>query len=248
MQIERRPDGIAVITMADGHGNAVSPAFVAELDRVMTEVQADLPRALVLTGSGAAFSAGLALPVLVDYSRDELRAFMASFDTALKKLLTLPVPTVAAVNGHAIAGGCVIAVMCDRRVMAQTAATIGLTEVHLGVSLPSIVSETLKLRLAPAGVARVMLSGELFAPADAQEIGLIDEVVSPEDLLAVATASADGMVRPGDGYGRIKADLLAPALAEMQARGEDQLDGMMDTWFSAAAQEQVRAVVAHLHH
>lgn len=246
MRIEEHDSGIAVLIMDEPHANAVTPDFIAALDAAVSDVSQRDPRALVVTAEGSTFSPGLALPFLVDWSREQLSDFMTDFGNALYKLLAAPFPTVAAVNGHAIAGGCVIALMCDRRVMAEGRARIGLTEVQLGVSLPSIVTETAKLRMPPASAAEVLMGGNRVDAAEAARLGLVDQVVPVEEVLPAAQKLAESMIRPGRGYAQLKADFLAPALEIMRSRDQSQLDGMMDTWFSDEAQQLIRAVIASL--
>jgi enoyl-CoA hydratase len=112
--------------------------------------------------------------------------------------------------------------------------------------MPSTVTETLRLRVPPATVARLMLMGESFRPEEALALGLVDELVSSDVLLDRACEQAAGMIRPGTAYAQIKADLLAQALDQIAVADDRQLDGMMDTWFNDEAQQQLAAVVRQL--
>src|SRR5687767_8894181 len=109
---------LAVLHMHAGKANSMSPALVRRLSELCAEVEASDARALVITGDGRAFSAGLALPELIDLDRNVMRAFMDEFKHAMLRVFQLPMPVVAAIDGHAIAGGCVLASQCDVRIAA----------------------------------------------------------------------------------------------------------------------------------
>ncbi len=171
--VERRGE-IAVVRMTGVRANAMSAALLDGLIAAMDEVEAGDAQAVVITGTGKVFSAGLALPELIDLERPAMRAFIDRFATAMARVLTCARPVVAAVNGHAIAGGCVLATQCDVRVMADGDGRIGLNEVQLGIGLPAAVIEPLRARLPATSLAAVALEGRLFTPADALRLGLVD--------------------------------------------------------------------------
>src|SRR2546422_6749358 len=134
MRIER--DGeVALIRLENGKANAIGPSFLDRLESLLGQLGD--ARAAVITGQGSAFSAGLDLPTLVDLDRVRMRAFVLRFETAMMRVFELPIPLVAAVNGHAVAGGCVLALQADVRIGADREARIGLNETQLGVGLPS---------------------------------------------------------------------------------------------------------------
>jgi enoyl-CoA hydratase len=236
---------VAVLHMEAGKGNAISPDLLDALDARLDEVGD--ARALVVTGSGRFFSAGLALPLLMDLDRDGMRAFMQRFGLVVMRLLQLPMPTIAAVNGHAIAGGCVLALQCDYRVMSSAVGKIGLSEVTLGIGLPTIVIETLRFHLPPSAFFPIALRGQLYEAKEALAIGLVDQVVSSEAVLETATAMAKELAAPGPaGYAQIKAELLRPVLAATQEHSAEGLEAWLDSWFSDDARAIVRATVDRL--
>jgi enoyl-CoA hydratase len=146
MNIERSGE-VAVLRMNAGKANAIGPAFLQQLGAQL-DALGDA-RALVITGYQAFFSAGLDLPALLALDQDQMSAFIASFGASMLRVFELPLPVVAAVNGHAVAGGCVLAVQCDHRMMADTNGRIGLKEVALGIGLPPVVVETLRSQVRP---------------------------------------------------------------------------------------------------
>jgi len=238
---------IAVIRMTGVRANAMSGPLLDGLVAAIDEVEAGDAHAVVIVGTGKAFSAGLALPDLIDLERDAMRAFIDHFAAAMRRVLTCPRPVVAAVNGHAIAGGCVLATQCDARVMAEGDGKIGLNEVQLGIGLPAAVIEPLRARLPAASLAAVALEGQLFSPVDALRIGLVD-ALAPADLVidraidrAVALASA-----PRPAYAQVKAALLRPVVEAIARTADEERERWLDTWFSLPARLLLREAVSRI--
>jgi len=235
---------IAVIRMTGVRANAMSQALLDGLIAAIDEVEAGDAHAVVIAGTGKAFSAGLSLPELIDLERDAMRAFMDHLKVAMQRILTFPRPVVAAVNGHAIAGGCVLATQCDVRLMADGPGRIGLNEVQLGVGLPAAVLEPLRARLPATSLTAVALEGKLFAPAEALRIGLVDAVVPPELLLDRAIDRAAALaVAPRPAYAQVKAALLRPVLEAIDRTDEVERERWLDTWYSLPARLLLREVV-----
>jgi enoyl-CoA hydratase len=228
--------------MRAGKANAMSERLLEAIDTVMEEV--DDADAVVITGDGNAFSAGLALPELIDLDREGMLHVIAMLEKAMKRVLTFPRATVAAINGHAIAGGCVLALMSDVRVMA--AGNIGLTEAQLGIGLPSIVVEPLRMRVPATSLGPIALEGRLFAPKEALRVGLVDEVVDPSKLESRALELAARRAAAPLAYAQIKAALLAPVLQMWNRRHETERDAWLETWFSEHAQRALREAVSRI--
>lgn len=227
-----------------GRANAMTSEFLSDLEAVMGALADDSPRGLVVTGAGRAFSAGLALPQIVDLGRDELRPFMQGFARSMESVLTLPTPTVAAINGHAIAGGCVLALMCDYRVMADGPGRIGLNEVALGIGLPTSVIAPLRVRVPARSLGPIALAGELFLPEEALALELVDDVVPAEDLEVQAVERAQALAGPAAASAQVKAALIRPVLAELREHSDAELEHWLDTWFSPDGRALVTAAVA----
>ena len=171
--------GIAVLPMRAGKANAIGSAFLDRLSAQLDAVESSRASALVLTGEGTAFSAGLDLPELAGLDRSGLERFIRRFSEVMLRVFTLPVPVVAAINGHAIAGGCVLALQADVRLAAAGDYRIGLNEVQIGLGLPAVVLETLRCQVSPASLSPVALEGRLLAPEEALGFGLVEAVVPP---------------------------------------------------------------------
>ncbi len=135
-------DDVAVVTMTSNKVNALDDDFFTDLQAAIAEIQSGAAMPVVLTGTGRCFSAGLNLLELYEYDRTTLAAFVERMNETLLAWYSLPRPTIAAVNGHAIAGGCIIALSCDLRIVADADdAQIGLNEVQVGIPFPGVPFE-----------------------------------------------------------------------------------------------------------
>jgi enoyl-CoA hydratase/carnithine racemase len=240
-------DAIRVLRLAGGKANAMDGALLDAIERMIDDFERGPARAAVLTGYERFFSAGLALPALIDLDRGAMRAFIEQFGRAMTRVFACEKPLVAALNGHAIAGGCVLALMCDWRICADVSAKIGLNEAQLGIGLPAIVIEPLRAQLPPASLIPVALEGRLFSPREAHAIGLVHEVVPEGELAARAEARARELAAPpAVGVAQIKRALRAPILAAIARTAAAETERWLDSWFSGGAQEQLRSAVAGL--
>src|SRR5438128_5571675 len=154
MRIERQ-GSVALLRLESGKVNAIGPDFIAGLNGLLDQL-ADAGAA-VITGRGGTFSAGLDLPALVDLDRESMYRFIEQFNALMLRIFELPIPLVAAVNGHAIAGGCVLALQADLRLVADRDARIGLNETQLGIGLPAVVLETLRCQVPPQSLVLIAL-------------------------------------------------------------------------------------------
>jgi len=248
-QVDVSGDGnLAFISLHDGKANAMSTALLDTLTDAIAQAEV-MARAIVITGEGKAFSAGLALPELIDLDRRAMARFMDRFAAAMRRVLECARPTVAAINGHAIAGGCVLALMCDHRLMTSAPVKIGLNEVQLGLGLPAVILEPLRARLPPTSLTTIALEGALVDPTEALRLGLVDEIIAPTDLLGVAAARARTLAGGGPlAYAQIKRALLRPMIEQISRHDEAEREAWLDTWFSPEAQRRLRAAVAKLGH
>ena len=246
MNLDRHGD-VAILRIRGTKANSMTPEMVDVLGATIGKVLESDARSLVLTGEGKFFSAGLALPALVGLGRPELRAFMRSFGRTMRTLFASPKPVVAAINGHAIAGGAVLALQCDVRIAAAGDQRIGLNEVQLGIALPTSVMEPLRFAVAAKHLAEVALEGRLYSPAEALAVGLVDAVVPPGELEAVAIARARALgAIPPAAFATTKESLRRPVLEAIARNEESDAERWLDTWFSDDAQERLRATVAKL--
>lgn len=220
--------------------NALSTAL-------MTHVRDELRRAagapVLVVGEGDAFSAGLNLKEVAGLDRAGMARFIELLESMVLDLYTYPGPTVACVNGHAIAGGCVVALCCDARIATDNPkARIGLNEVALGLRFPPRVFRLVRERIPSRFRETVLLGAELHSPDRAREVGLVDEVASDPEHAGRERLSALA-ARPADAYAATKRALRAGVLEpspEQRARFEQE---DLPVWSSDALKDRIRAML-----
>jgi enoyl-CoA hydratase len=175
-----------------------------------------------------------------------MKRFMESFAVAVWGLYGLPKPVVAAVGGAAVAGGCILALTADHRVLKRGAA-MGLNEVKIGVPLPWSVTRLLRATVHAPALSRVALLGRNFTDAEAVEVGLADEVAEAEGFEATCVARLEEYAdKDPHALAATKAWLREGVLTEMMAHEAGRVGSFLDGWFSAGTQERIRATVASL--
>lgn len=234
---------VTVVRMAHGKVNAFDPELMGGLiDRLEALEKADTA-ALVLTGTGGVFSAGVDLRGLTGGGPDYVKTLLPLLGGAFHKAFTFPKPVVAAVNGHAIAGGCVLACACDYRIMADGGGRIGTPELSVGVPFPSMALEILRLTVPAHRLQALIYRGLTCTPDEAVDNGLVDETAPPEAVLdrAVEMAERLGALPPAS-FALTKRIIREPSRArvrDMQAADE----AVTEAWMSPRVQEAVRAYV-----
>jgi enoyl-CoA hydratase len=197
----------------------------------------DQARAVVITGSGSTFSAGVDLQRIVDDGPSYIREFLPALSDSFMAIFDHPGPVVAAINGHAIGGGCVIAAACDVRLMSQ--GKVGLAELGVGVPFPPAAMEIMRHAIGPA-VGPLVLTAALLDPAQAQSIGLVQHVCKAEVLLDSAVDWAGQMARtPADVFSVSKRQLQQPARDRIAARSGYE-KAVVEMWSS----DRTRAAIA----
>ena len=246
MQLERVGEAM-VLGMRAGKANAMGPSWLVRMESLLAEAVAARARALVVTGYEGFFSAGLDLPALDALDEQGMGSFMSGFSRTMMRLFELPVPVVAAVNGHAIAGGCVLALQADVRIAASADFRIGLNEVQLGIGLPAIVIESLRAQMPPPSLLPIALEGRLFSPEEALSIGLVHEVVPPDRLeqRAVARAMELGAL-PGSAFATVKHSLRAPVAQRVRDLAAQDAARWAESWLGDEARERRRRAIERL--
>jgi enoyl-CoA hydratase len=216
--IERTEQGgIAVLTLAHGPVNALDVELCEAIADGLRDLRDGPARAVVLTGSGRAFSAGVDLRRVLAGEEGYAGRLVSALTDLFRTAFTLPKPLVAAVNGHAIAGGCVLAACADRVLM--SAGRIGVPEVKVGVPFPRTAVEVVRYAVGEVGTRRLVLDAETMSAEEGVAVGLVDRVVPGDDLPAAARAAAAELadVIPADTFAHTKAQLRREAVARMDA-------------------------------
>ncbi|MBW2158053.1 MAG: enoyl-CoA hydratase/isomerase family protein, partial [Deltaproteobacteria bacterium] len=199
-------------------------------------------RGLVLGSSNEKiFSIGLDIPDLYPLDREDFRDFLRVFNRVCMDLYTLPKPTVAAITGHALAGGCILALCCDWRFIAEGRKLMGLNEVKLGVPVPYLADRVLHALAGVRHARKMMEGGDFYAPAEALEMGMVDEVLPVEEVVNRALAHAEKLGSlPKTGYGMIKRNRVETTVTEVLARETEMERYFIESWYSEAVRERLR--------
>jgi enoyl-CoA hydratase len=233
LELEERRK-VTIMRLQHGKVNVLDLELLLAITEAMRAV--DRARAVVITGSGSAFSAGVDLQRIVDGGPSYVREFLPALSESFMAIFDHPGPVVAAVNGHAIAGGCVIAAACDVRLMSQ--GKIGLAELSVGVPFPPVPMEIMRHAVGPA-VGHLVLTAALLDPAQARSIGLVQHVCEAEVLLDSAVGRAEQMARiPADVFSLSKRQLQQPARDRIAARSGDE-EAVAAMWSSARTGEAI---------
>jgi enoyl-CoA hydratase len=223
---------VRLIRLDCGKANAIDEALLdtlrTELDRALeTEAQA-----IVLTGYDKYFSAGLNLTALPD-TREGMLSFAEKFDDSLLDLFQFPLPVVAAINGHAIAGGCVLASACDIRVGREGSFSIGVSELDIGVPFPSAALAMVQNAVRPSWAVEVILGARLLSPTEAKKSGLLHAVADDHTLLREATEWGERLgAKPQPAFQITKRAMHAEVVARIAAQAYGARKEFVDCWFS----------------
>ncbi len=244
IELESR-DSVRVLRMVRGKGNSLNIEFMQALTAALDAAEGSDAAAIVLTGDGKVFSAGVDLIALTSDGSEGIEAFLHELTTFLRRLAMFPKPIVAAVNGHAIAGGCVATLACDYRIMARGPARIGVTELLVGVPFPTWAFEIVRYGVPRAHLADLCYSGRTVVADDALRLGLVDEVVAAETLVdrACEVAATLGEV-PGEVFAITKRQLRRPLFEAAEQRAPVDDPPILKVWTEESTQERIKKFVA----
>ncbi len=239
MLVTEDRDEVAVLRIEHGRVGALD----VELLDALTEAVTASDRALVITGSGSSFSAGVDLRQILDGGRPYTEELLAALSRTFRAVFDHPRPTVAAVNGHAIAGGCVLALACDLRLM--SGGRIGLTELAVGVPFPTSALEIVRHALG-SRAGQVLLGAQTGDRERALALGMVDELTEPGELLPRAVALATELAaRSPETYRQAKSQLHRPANAAIEAAASGDA-AVLAGWTSDDTRLRIEAALAAL--
>jgi enoyl-CoA hydratase/carnithine racemase len=242
-----RTGGLVTARFDKPRGNAIDEPFVRELSEFANWVGSDpdVQGVMLASAHPKLFCPGLDLVTLVEYDRPAMVDFMRLFSEMVWALYSLPKPVVAALGGHAVAGGCILALTADYRVLKRGGVQIGLNEVKVGVPLPWSVMVLLRTSVPPTSLTRVALLGRNFADEEAVAVGLADELAAEDGFEDSCRARLEEFAEKDLAAVAVtKAYLRDAALGEMRARELREMDTWLDRWFSDSARERIRQIVA----
>ncbi len=238
------PDGaVALLELRRGKVNALTLDVVKELDEHLDRVGGDEDsRGLVLTGSGSFFSFGFDVPAMYDLEREAFGEFLYAFCALSRRLFSFPKPVIAALNGHASAGGCILALTADERIAAEGRGRIGLNERLIGASLFSSCVEMLAQAVGDRTAERMLYSGELSPVAEAHRMGLVDRLVPGGELVELAVARAATLAENPGAFAGLKWLLRRERAERMAERDPESIERFLDVWYAPDARRLLRGI------
>jgi len=238
-------ESVTVLRMEHGRANALDAELVTALaDELAAIERTDDTSAVVLTGIGSIFSAGVDLYRFLDSGEEYHDRFFAALVRCFHQLFEFPKPLVAAVNGHAIAGGAVMVSAADYRIMAKGRGTVGVPELRVGIPFPVVAIEILRFAASTRHLQQMVYLGRTYSAEDGLEVGLIDELVDPDSLLDRALEMALEMGHTAPARFRLtKRELRAPALERVARHSPAADPEVLAGWKAPETHAALRAYV-----
>jgi 3,2-trans-enoyl-CoA isomerase len=238
---------IRELKLARPPANALNQELVLTLTRSLQEA-GQSAQAVVVSGRPGMFSAGLDIPEMIEYDRDQLSRFWQSFLGLLKTIAQMPVPTAFAMTGHAPAGGIVMALYGDYRIMPREGFKTGLNEVQVGLVVPGVIHRALVRTIGAHTAERILVAGEMMSSEKAHNIGLVDELVDqPEDTVTRALEWCNQhLALPGLAMQTTRAMARADLHALFDDGSELGVEKFVNIWFSESTRSTLKGLVARL--
>ncbi len=238
---------MAIVKLQRGVTNPLDRQLVSQLSTTIHEVGGDPAVRGVVLGSASDkfFSIGFDIPQLFELARSDFTAYYQAFNRVCLDLFAMPKPTVAAITGHAIAGGCVLALCCDYRMIADGRKLVGLNEVKLGVPVPYVADRILRDLVGGRHARQILESGDFYRPEESLSLGLVDQVCPADQVLsqAVDRASLLGS-SPPEAFAMIKRNRVERLEAEILARLQEKEQLFVERWYSQAARARLQEAMA----
>jgi enoyl-CoA hydratase/carnithine racemase len=236
-------DTVAVVKLDRAVTNALSLKLIEELAAALSKLGSDPGvQGLVLSSSNDKFfSIGLDLAELLGLPRDDFESFYCTFSETCMQLYTLPKPTVAAITGHAVAGGCILALCCDYRFIAAGRKLMGLNESKLGVPVPYLADCVLQGLVGTRKARDVVELGEFYGPDDSHKMGMVDEVVALDQVLPRSVERVRQLAAmPRQAYAIIKRNRIASTEERIRAHWEEKQQAFIDCWYGPEARQRLQ--------
>lgn len=235
------------LRLARPPANALSPDLLAELSAQVAAAPGDGAEALVLSGSQGIFTGGLDVPLLLTLDHEEMVRGLSEFFGAMAALAGSEIPVAAAVTGHSPAGGAVLTLFCDWRVMAEGSFSIGLNEVRIGLPMPSVVADALARVVGQRSADVLCLTGQLLKPDEALSVGLVDRVVPLDQVVPEAVRWSTELTRlPARSVRETRRTVNRDLVAILEEAMSADVDALTREWFRPEVQAPLKALAARL--
>jgi Delta3-Delta2-enoyl-CoA isomerase len=241
-------DRLAIIALDRGKSNPMNAEMVKELTTLIQSVDADDNiGGLIITGKESFFSAGLDLIEIYDYNEEQTATFWRDFLNLQAKMVSFKKPMVAAISGHSPAGGCVMALCCDYRVMAQGKYIIGLNEIPVGIIVPDSIFNLYAFWLGGRNAYQYLMEGKLLSVDEALQVGLIDEICNPESVISTAERKIRTYMQFNAAtWSQSKLNLRKELIAKASADQTENLSMMLKQWWAPETRKVLQMIIQNL--
>lgn len=241
-------DKLAVLTLDRGRSNAINLEMIAELTASIKSLEEnDDVAGVILTGKENFFSSGVDLIEVYDYDEEKIKQFWVSLLDMQTAFFSFRKPLVAAVTGHSPAGGCLLAICCDYRVMAQGKYIIGLNEVPVGIVIPDTVCENYAFWIGKRKAYQYLLEGKLLSVDEALRDGLVDEVCAPESVMEAAERKISVYMKFNAAtWSLSKLNLRSELISKLNADKTAGLNMMLKQWWAPQTRQTLQAIIYNL--
>jgi len=240
-------EDLAEVKLERGKVNAIDDRLVEELSASLGQL-ADDPRVrgTILTGTGSFFSFGFDIPHFLGYSKEAFTEYLGRFTTLYRELFSHPKPIVAALNGHAVARGCMLATACDARIMVGGKAKIGLNEIAFGSSVFAGSVGMLRFCVGERRAQEILYAGTLYSADEALAFGLVDAIATDAGLIDEARSAARQLAaKDPEAFRSIKQLLRKPIIDEMLAREPQSIREFVEIWYSEGTWRRLQEIKIH---
>ena len=243
-----KQENYAIVQLDRGTSNAINLEMLQDLQQAFKDLaKDDSVKGVVLTGKENFFSSGLDVIELYDYDEVKIQLLFDSLFEAMKEMLAFPKPLVASITGHSPAGGCVLAICADYRVMAEGRYRIGLNEVPVGIIIPQYIFETYAYWIGRGKAAQFILEGKLATADEALQVGLVDQLESPEKVLEASIARVKFYTQfSANTWSKSKLAMRSALLDHYKTFDPALKKDLMAQWWSTESRAILGALVAKL--
>ena len=240
----KKHGNVFIITLSRGKVNAINEELVSEFSGILEKLEVDIEcKSIIITGSGSFFSFGFDIPELLNYPRGEFLEYLSKFNNLVKQIFMYPKPVVSSINGHCIAGGCVLAMACDFRIMNDQQAKISINEINFGSTLFSSAVEILKYSTGERNAERIILSGEMYNAENALKNGMVDSICSKEQLTDRSLEIARGYsLKDSRAYESLKKISRLNTFETMKRYEKHSLREFTDVWYSEKTRDNLKDI------
>jgi len=241
---QKKADGIATITLNRGKVNALNDAVINELRDCLKLLEVDKEiNSIILTGKSSFFSFGFDVPEFLSFTKQEFTDYLINFSSLYTYLFLYPKPVIAALNGHTIAGGCMLVLACDSRVMVTGKAKISLNEIAFGSSVFAGSTEMLRFLVGSQNATEILYSGAMYSAEEALRLDLVQELAIKDNLINQArTIASDLGSKHQPAFASIKTLLRKPVADDMVMREEESIREFVDIWYSESTWENLKNI------